>query len=134
VNVAINGQNLEGTFMGDIMGKKTEKCIRIGFNNINGFHTSGPQSNDLRSFIMTHEFDVFGMCEVNTHWKHSTIHVQDATLGWFNRLHCSLAYYAQYPVATKFQSGGVMQFVVNMLTSRVVNSGETFKDDGLGMF
>jgi hypothetical protein len=109
--------------MGDIMGKKTDKCIRIGFNNINGFHTSGPQSTDLRSFIMTHEFDVFGMCEVNTHWKHSTIHVQDVTLGWFKRLHCSLAYYAQYSVATKFQSGGVMQFVINMLTSRVVNSG-----------
>jgi hypothetical protein len=123
VNVAIAGQNLEGTFMGDKLGKKTEKIICLGFNNINGFHTEGLQASNLRSFVTAHEFDIFGMCKINTHWKHSNIHIQDATLGWFQRLHCSVSYYAQYPVTSKFQSGGVMQFVTNMLTSRIAGSG-----------
>jgi hypothetical protein len=105
------------------MGKKTDKIIRIGFNNINGFHTEGFQASNLRTFIVAHEFDIFGMCEVNTHWKHSNVHIQDITRGWFQRLHCSSSYYAQYPVPSKFQSGGVMQFVTNRYTSKIATSG-----------
>jgi hypothetical protein len=109
--------------MGDVMGEKNDKTIQIGFNNINGFHTNSPQASDLRSFVMAHEFNIFGMCEINTHWKHSNLHIQDVTLGCFSRLHCSLSYYAQYPVATKFQSGGVVQFVINRSTSSIVGFG-----------
>jgi exonuclease III len=112
----------------DIIGDKAEKVIRIGFNNINGM---GAQSNDGKNldlfwFLKEHNFDVFGMAEVNIHWKNNNIQAKDIMYGWFRRMHISQNYYKQFPTTSVFQSGGVLQLAMGDITSRIsAHGGDT---------
>jgi endonuclease/exonuclease/phosphatase family metal-dependent hydrolase len=111
---------------GDNLNKKQSSTIRIGFNNINGFKSeiNNVNNHDIRSFISKYEFDIFGMSEVNLHWKNCCHHWTECTRGWFHRLHTSVAYFKAFPTRASFQVGGVMQFIMGSTTSRVSKAGK----------
>jgi hypothetical protein len=114
------------------IGKKTNNLLRIGYNNINGFsnNNNNDYNNCLRSFISHYNFDIFGMSEVNINWSRSPIQIKDCTRGWFSRLQLSHSYFSQFPGTSTFQVGGVMQFTINDLTSRIQGFGHDMS--GLG--
>jgi hypothetical protein len=126
VAVPEQGQN-QGTITrwGDNLNKKQKSTVRIGFNNINGFKAEINNSNnrDLHSFISHYGFDVFGMSEINLHWKNCQHHVSECTKGWFRRLNYTNAYYKTYPSQSTFQVGGVMQFIIGDTSTRVFAKG-----------
>jgi hypothetical protein len=114
------------------METKEEGVVRIGFNNINGL---GTQPNDIKnrqiySFLLQHEFDIFGMVETNVHWRQSKISPKDITQEWFHRQHLSYAYYKDYPVQSKFQVGGVLQMAIGKTSSHIIDRGND--DTGQG--
>jgi exonuclease III len=110
---------------GDNLNKKQDSTIRIGFNNINGFKSeiNHVHNHDIKAFILKYEFDIFGMCEVNLHWKNCHHHWSECTKGWFQRLHSNVAYYKTFPTTAAFQVGGVMQFIIGHTTTRVASAG-----------
>jgi hypothetical protein len=118
---------IQDTFLrwGDNLNKKQKSTIRIGFNNINGFKAeiNHVHNHDIRSFIAMYDFDIFGMSEINLHWRSSHHHWTECTKGWFQRLNVSTAYHKNYPTPTAFQVGGVMQFIIGTTTSRVSSVG-----------
>jgi hypothetical protein len=124
----------EGTITswGDKINKKTNNIFRIGFNNINGFKAEleHPYNREIQSFISTHQFDLFGISKINLNWKQCSHHVADCTRGWFKRLHINNNYFSSFPTSSKFQVGGVMQFVIDDATCRLANHGADPK--GLG--
>jgi hypothetical protein len=49
---------------------KLDNILRIGFQNLGGFpeFPSHPKNYLFRSFLATHEFDIFGLAETNVKW------------------------------------------------------------------
>jgi hypothetical protein len=122
----------QGTLKAAEVGKNKKNILRIGYNNIYGFSNNNRNdyNNNLRSFISHYEFDLFGMSEVSINWSRSPTQVKDCTRGWFPRLQISHGYFSLFPGNTTFQVGGVMQFSINDLTSRIQMFGNN--KSGLG--
>lgn len=51
-------------------GMKLEDTLRVGFQNFSGLpqFTSHPKNDLLCSFILAHDFDIFGIAETNLKW------------------------------------------------------------------
>jgi hypothetical protein len=93
---------------GNIIGEKEDDVIRIGFNNINGLGTQNNDGKnvDIFGFLKDNNFDVFGMAEVNIHWKNHNTQAKDIMYGWFQKMDISQSYYKKFSSTTAFQSGG----------------------------
>jgi hypothetical protein len=130
-STVIDGQGLNTTD-GDrgtcnvIFPKKEEEVFRIGFNNINGFPAKrgSMKQKEMIHFLSSDQFDLFGMAEVNTHWRNANIHIKDITYGWFNKINIQSSYFQSYKTSSSFQVGGVTQWALDELVARVTRQGE----------
>jgi hypothetical protein len=98
---------------------KQQDVIRIGFNNVNGFPVKrgSTKQNEMIHLLSSGQFE-------NTHWRNANIHIKDITYGWFNKINIQSAYFQAYKFSSSFQVGGVSQWVLNELVSRVTGQGE----------
>jgi hypothetical protein len=105
---------------------KQNNAFRIGFNNINGFPTrkGSTKQKEMTQFLGSGQFDLFGMAETNTHWRNAHAHLKDITYGWFQKININTSYFQSYATSSSFQVGGVSQWAINELASRVSTHGE----------
>ena len=89
-------ENLNRTWGDKMDEKKSEKVIRIAFQNINGFgHTKGSiKQSEIREFMQEKEIDVYGLSEINVNWRitSKTNSIYDIVRGWFERQHVAVGY------------------------------------------
>jgi hypothetical protein len=124
----IEDQSQPGDFAwGDRLGPKQEKCFRIGLMNINGFPMSGRQvkADDIRGFLLAHQFDIMGFTEVNVHWNSlpSEQRLEVQTRGWFTSIKRTTAYYIDHPFPVPFIYGGISQWAMDDAVPRVSEAG-----------
>jgi hypothetical protein len=122
---------------GDKLSTKLKSDMRIGFVNVNGFPVNPRhlKSQDIKDFAQNNKFDILGMSESNLFWKSvsSEARLEERTTGWFTARKFTTAYFEDQPRARhddQIQSGGVTQWTVNDMTTRLVETG--IDPSGLG--
>ena len=99
---------------GDTITTKQPETLRIGFQNINTFPDSSraPKNGQLHDLISNNEFDIFGMAEVNRHWKNVPADrgIHEQTWTWFEHKHISYSFNKEERPANEFQVGGTAVF------------------------
>ena len=112
---------------GDARLLRREDCLRVGFWNCGGLPQSNqdPKNRMLRNWILSNNFDVVGLSEVNVHWKalQNDQRLPERTNGWFESLHLSMAYLSDWPSKTPYQVGGSTLLSLNRMAHRVSNKG-----------
>ena len=107
--------------------------FRVGFANIGTYPLQhANREYNLRDFIKHHQFDVFGLAELNVHWKNVSAHqrLHERTRGWFESLHLNTAYWQGFHTNGVSQYGGTSLWSINQGAHRVESSGKDFR--GLG--
>ena len=63
-------RNIQSITYGDYILGKGENILRIGFQNFNGLtgKENDPVDTSIRNWVTDHNFDVFGISEVNLYW------------------------------------------------------------------
>ena len=105
----------------------------MGFANIGTYPLQhANREYNLRDFIKHHQFDVFGLAELNVHWKNVSAHqrLHERTRGWFESLHLNTAYWQGFHTNGVSQYGGTSLWSINQGAHRVESSGKDFR--GLG--
>ena len=83
------------------------------------------KNQQLMRFVKQNDMDVIGLSECNLNWKHiqPADRLEERTIGWFESLHISTAYYATYNTVQPYQFGGVSLWSVNQAAHRVMSKG-----------
>jgi hypothetical protein len=119
---------------GDRQKEKSEHSMRIGLMNIHGFplEKSTDKLSNIASFIDSHQLDVFGMTEINTHWKNlpSDLRMEARTVGWFQKHKFVTAYHEKWDTAVPLQFGGVSLWAMDDIVHRIDGTG--IDESGLG--
>jgi Reverse transcriptase (RNA-dependent DNA polymerase) len=122
---------------GDRLLPKTKSDMRIGFVNINGFPINPRElkSYAIKDFVQKNNLDIVGISECNLHWKAvpSDARLEERTTGWFTARKFTTAYFENQPRARhddQTQAGGVSQWTVEDMSTRLVNTG--IDSSGLG--
>jgi hypothetical protein len=115
---------------------KLEDTMCIGFQNIGGIpaFSSHPKNDILCSFILKHNFDIFGIAETNLRWSALPAESQfyERTRNVWDKTHSSIAYNCTNPSKTRqvikgqsaFQQyGGVALLSTTQAPHRVLLSG-----------
>ena len=111
------------TIWGDTIGAKQQQTLRLGFQNINTFPASAnaPKNAQIHQFLRNKEFDMFGMAEINRHWKNVPTErgIHEQTWRWCEHKHISYAFNTTERPSTEFQVGGTALFSFHKTVSTV---------------
>jgi hypothetical protein len=117
-----------GFIWGDQIDMKKTKTIRIGLANIGGIPINHKKIKNKRimTFLKTLKFDVFGIPEVNLHWKllPSDSQLSQRTTPWFTDIKASTAYYEDFQVSGPKQYGGTTQWALESAAHRITATGQ----------
>ena len=96
---------------GDNINSKSKEIIRVMFQNVRGFgyKKEQPKTDSIRKLVQNNKVDIFGMSEINIHWKLTARKnsIQDVARYWFERSKVSVAQNMHYKGRKKHQPGGV---------------------------
>jgi hypothetical protein len=116
----------EDTF-GDIITKKGNNVLRIGFQNIGGFPIDRGKHKEriIRKGITKWESDVFGIAETNIDWR--VVREEDKLFfcmkEWWESLHLSWSHNSMQKPITARQFGGTALFSIGPAAHRVAEKG-----------
>jgi len=124
---------LAGSWGDPFMGKK-ETHVRVYVQNIGGLPTeteADEKYTHLWHFITKHKIDIIALPESSTNWDKVPYEnrLQERTKGWWESTQWSTAHNRLEQHSSKFQPGGVVLGLVNMVVHRAGRPG----DDKVGL-
>ena len=84
------------------------------------------KTRQLQQYLLKVKCDIVGLTENNVHWKLLPIEhrLEERTRGWWETLHMSNAYFANYPTKFPLQYGGVSLWSINRAAHKVTSKGQ----------
>ena len=112
---------------GDVLTKKKDNILRIGFTNIGGLPTSSlkPKDDLLWQGINAMELDICGLAKLNTdrHLMKEDDRLYSRTQGWWESIHLSFDHNRCILPLEKWQWGGVALIKRKKTVHRVISKG-----------
>jgi hypothetical protein len=108
------------TYFGDIISKKRNNILRIGFQNIGGFSLDNNCYKDELLWKGANKYNfILGLAETNTDWKliNESGRLYSRTRGWWEALHISLSHNCTAALIRRQQWGALPSSV---LTKRLI--------------
>ena len=106
---------------------KSDESLLFTFLNVNGMpqKSTKHKNQTIRNFINNYNIDVFGMAEVNLHWKSlpTKDRWEERTLGWWEDSRVSTAYNVEDEATQVYQPGGCLQVTTKKLVGCWVENG-----------